>query len=333
MNRENYINASARTWVLEKSLLNASQYERLIEAADVEEVFRLLSDTPYGEALLRLEKPQDYEVALLEAQDHFYKELLEMSPDKELIDFFLAKYDYHNYKILFKELLTKEEHQDLYFSYDSLGLLEKRDALLPAEEVTLQRELPSFYWDVKEAYEKHEDPQVVDILVDKAYYEKLHEILKSLESPFLEQYLSDEIDFINLKMLFRMKKQMKNVTLIDSFLIEGGHIDKAFFTESFFSPVDEILQKLGKKTMGKTMDRALKTYEDTQKLSSMEKVFEEHALLLSEEAGKVTYGPEVLFNYLLRLETEIKNLRMIIVSKLNKVSPEKLRERLRRIHA
>lgn len=333
MNRERYINPSARTWVLEKKLLTRAQYDRLIEAENLQELFRLLNDTPYGEYLHKLEKPEDYELALLEAQNKAYEDLREMSPDGELIEFFLAKYDYHNYKVLFKELLSGEDHSDIYFSRDSLGLLAKRSFLLSEDEEVRERELPELYQEVKKAYARYEDPQVVDILVDRAYYERLHQLVTDLDSEFLSQYLADEIDFINIKMLLRMKKQMRNVTLIDGFLIPGGHIPVSFFSKEFFSPVSEILTKLSKKTLGSTMERALKAYEEEQKLSAMERVFEVHSLSLANEARKVTYGPEVLFNYVLQLETEIKNLRMIIVSKLNRVPADKVRGRLRRVDA
>ncbi|EGY80657.1 V-type ATP synthase, subunit C [Peptoniphilus indolicus ATCC 29427] len=43
----------------------------------------------------------------------------------------------------------------------------------------------------------------------------------------------------------------------------------------------------------------------------------------------MTYGPEVLFAYLYARETEIKNIRMILISKLNSTDTNSIRERLR----
>ena len=43
----------------------------------------------------------------------------------------------------------------------------------------------------------------------------------------------------------------------------------------------------------------------------------------------VTYGPEVLLAYLISKEQEIKNLRIIFISKLNGLSKEFTKDRLR----
>jgi len=46
----------------------------------------------------------------------------------------------------------------------------------------------------------------------------------------------------------------------------------------------------------------------------------------------VTFGPEPLFSYLVAKEMEIKILRIIMVSKMNNISPDAIRERLRDLY-
>lgn len=46
----------------------------------------------------------------------------------------------------------------------------------------------------------------------------------------------------------------------------------------------------------------------------------------------INFGPEPLFSYVLAKEAEIKILRIIMVSKLNKLSPDAIRERLRDLY-
>jgi len=50
---------------------------------------------------------------------------------------------------------------------------------------------------------------------------------------------------------------------------------------------------------------------------------------MARDAKFISHGPEVIFAYLISKEMEIKNLRIVLVSKLNKLSPESIRERLR----
>ena len=50
---------------------------------------------------------------------------------------------------------------------------------------------------------------------------------------------------------------------------------------------------------------------------------------LNKESKYVVFGPEPLFTYLVAKEREINAVRMIMVSKINNISSDKIRERLR----
>ena len=47
----------------------------------------------------------------------------------------------------------------------------------------------------------------------------------------------------------------------------------------------------------------------------------------------IVFGPEPLFTYLVAKEREINAIRMIMVSKINNISPDKVKERLRDTYA
>ena len=49
-------------------------------------------------------------------------------------------------------------------------------------------------------------------------------------------------------------------------------------------------------------------------------------------ARMVVFGPEPLFGYIVAKERENKLLRIIMVSKLNNIPPDRIRERLRDIY-
>ena len=61
----------------------------------------------------------------------------------------------------------------------------------------------------------------------------------------------------------------------------------------------------------------------------MERQLENGLIHTIRPAKQVVFGPEPLFGYIAAKERENKNLRMIMVSKLNNISPDRLRERLR----
>ena len=66
-----------------------------------------------------------------------------------------------------------------------------------------------------------------------------------------------------------------------------------------------------------------------QNLLDLEKSIDDHQMDYSRLAKQMTYGPEVLMNYIISKEAEIKNLRIILVSKLNSLPKDFTLERLR----
>ena len=53
---------------------------------------------------------------------------------------------------------------------------------------------------------------------------------------------------------------------------------------------------------------------------------------LNRPSKYIVFGPEPIFSYIVAKEAEIKTLRIIMVSKLNKISPDATRERVRELY-
>lgn len=329
MTRADYIQASTRTRVLEKRLLSRAQYDQLIDARDMDEVFRLLNETEYGAYFNKVEGPHAYDQALDKALQDFYKDMRWMAPDKELVDIFLLKYKIHNHKVFMKELLLGEDQAEVYMDIDGSDFLERKETLMLMDEKLREREFPEYFAKALKAYDKTGDAQFVDIYADASYFEQMLALATKLDVVMITDYVKDLIDFTNLKTLFRMRKQLKNAALLQDTLIEGGHLEKNMLARRFFDPIEDIAASLKNKRVGTALRKGFEAYESTHKLASFEKYFENHSMDRLKDAKMVNYGPEVLFAYLLAKETEVKNLRIILVSKLNNLPAEKIRERIR----
>ena len=53
---------------------------------------------------------------------------------------------------------------------------------------------------------------------------------------------------------------------------------------------------------------------------------------LIKETNSINYGAEVIFAYLIAKEVEIKNLRLVLVGKVNDLSADFIKERLREVY-
>lgn len=329
MDRELFIQSSTRTRVLEKKLLDKVQMQRLIEANDVDELIRLLNDSQYQPFINKMERPSDYNVALSGEQQNAFKEMYDISPRREVVDIVTLKYIYHNLKVILKEKITGEDFSRMYIDIGGLNIdklkMSFEQGSSPLENLRQYEALVEVY----EAYEKTNDPQDIDILMDRAYFAELKVKAEALESDFFVHYVEDLIDFTNIKTLMRCKKQGKDANFLNKVIIPGGSIAKSKYEEYLHVKVEPKSNLFKSARIYYYASEGIAEYDKTGSLAGFEKVMDDYLMYITNEAKRVTYGPEVIFAYLQTKETEIKNLGIIFVAKLNSLSAEFIKERLR----
>lgn len=332
MKKEQFIQASTRVRVMETRLLKREQFERMIAANHIDEVFRVLNETGYANSFSKLSRPEDYEEALSAELLKLYKDMKEISPVKEVIDFAALKYDAHNLKVLFKDFVMGKRSDDLLIPIGRIDLVDLMDRSEEGNRKAIDQAYDNIASDIMMLFEDTTDPQTIELVVDLHYYETLLKTAKKMNYPPFLQYAKDMIDFDNVKMVFRMKKQGRDVMFLDKTLIEGGEISVEKLKSLYYESIETIITRLKNVRIGEPLLRALKAFEETGRLSEFERSMDDYQMNFAKEAKTVTYGPEVILSYIMAKETEIKNLRIIIVSKLNKLPPEFIRGRLRDIY-
>lgn len=325
MARRDYIYASSRIRVFEKKLLKKEQILRLVEAGSGENFLHLLQESDYGSYIQEIKRPEDFHRAMDENWLYNLKEVLEMSADKEVIELLAAKYVYHNYKVLVKErildgdlspLLLKLPGMDVDFIRNKLSREEKRD-------------LPPSIYQALEDFEDRGDAQRIDLILDRGYYQEVLAKAEKLEDPFLSRFIRMNIDFSNAKALLRLKAQGMDYESLGDIYIAGGNIDEETFRRLYKEEPGAILENLAREISSSTLKKAKALYESTGSLAAVEKLMEDALMEETRASRRVTYGPEVLFGYLVAKEKEIMNLRMIYTSLIAGIDPEKIEERLR----
>ncbi len=112
-------------------------------------------------------------------------------------------------------------------------------------------------------------------------------------------------------------------------IIDGGNISEEEYQSYLNKNIDSASPLFRSLEYAKYIARGIEEYGDTGSLSKFELEMDNYLTGLVKESKKVTYGPEVVFSYGYAKEIEIKNLRIILISKLNDLSPDFIRERLR----
>ena len=329
MDRDKFIQLSATIRVLEKKLLTKADLDRLVEARDIEEALRLLGDTVYQAEVAKLERPQDYESALKHEKLRFLEEIIDYTPDRRIVDLVALKYYYHNIKVIVKEEITGEDLSSLYIEFGDFNLVRLREEIATGKQISQDDNYFEVAHRTHEAYKENKDAQLIDINIDKVYFREVKELSKELELPFVTEYIEDLIDFSNIKTVLRCQKQGRDIEFFKQALIDGGNIPREKFPDYFNTKIDGNSSLFKTTKFYKSIKPGIEYFNETGSLAKYEKLRDNYFISIIKEAKKITYGPEVVFAYILAKEIEVKNLRIILVSKLNELPSSFIRERLR----
>ena len=229
MDRENFIQSSVRIRHAEKKLLTKQQLQRLADAKNLEDAIKLLNETSYSSELSKLDRPENYEQVLSEVLNKTYKEAMEISPEKSLVEILSCKYDYHNLKVLVKENILKEKFDSMYCMLDGNEIEAFRELALKNDEG-----LSKDFKECLDFFETTKDPQDIDIFIDKKYFEKVLSLAEEFKLEMITEYFKAMIDFINLRTFIRCRKQNQVKETLEKVLIKGGDVETDKILDMFY---------------------------------------------------------------------------------------------------
>ncbi|WFA08461.1 V-type ATP synthase subunit C [Tissierella sp. Yu-01] len=332
MDRMDFVQGVTRTRVLETRLLSRTRIDRMIEARDIDEVLKVLNETEYSNSLAGITRGEEYEKVLSNELNRVYELMREITKDQIVVDILALKYDYHNLKVMIKE---KEANKDLSDLYVSLGTTDYKDIKSEFLHGNLNGIKPEFK-DAIEAVlkdlEETKDPQRIDIIMDRYYYEHLYNMAKETKIDLFINYVKDMIDFINIKSSIRLKKQGKDIRFFEDVILPNGNIDKETILFTLNDNIDNMILKFKNSKISSGLIKGLESYKETNRLTDLEKYMDDYLMELNKPSKYIHFGPEPIFSYIVAKETEIKTLRIIMVSKLNNLSPDVIRERVRDLY-
>ena len=315
--------AVGKVKVLETRTLDASAYERLLDAPSFAEQKRLLSETPYGRYLEDAETPDDVEHALDEALENFYGFLKAAALPEPVMRFFRLRYDYSNFKAVAKAEAVGASRAGLFVDHgtipresfendlsalpEPLGSLASTLALGPSEASGVSETLP-------------QDPAAVDTLVDKAMFAELLRTAKASRSSFLVDLSRLAIDLANLKTMVRARRSGAGTETMLAWLIDGGTVPLSTFASLSELPPESVASALSRVPALRSLSGVQLTEVATldEKLDQVT-----FAALRRGRMGEV--GPEPVIAYVFGREAEVATLRVLLLGKMTGIDRETLR--------
>lgn len=333
MDRMDFTHAVARLRVIETKLLDKSKIERMIESTSLEDALRVLTETQYGEALAALKRNEDYEFLLNEELKNIYSLMYEVSPEKAIVDIMALKYDYHNIKVLEKSKIVNGDLTSLLLPIGTLNIDVLKNAVLAKDLKPLDKIMQQAIEVSEKDFEENKDSQNIDIILDIYMYKNMISKAKECGFEFIENFIRKSIDLINIKTMLRVKAQEKDGRFLERVLLEEGFMPKDLLIEGLSCSLEVFSEKVSKYGYDKILKLVIENHTITKKYNSIEVYCDNYLMEYIKGAKRVNFGPEPIIAYIMAKETEIKVLRIILAGKLNKVSSEIIRERLRDIYA
>ena len=323
-----YIFLSTRVKAMERGLLSKERIERMLDAQTTEEAAKVLTECGYSE--MNAITADELERVLAERQKKVMADLSSGAPDKNIVDIFKLRYDYHNAKVLVKaEALGIEQDSLLQGGgrYDA-------EALAAA----YRREDMSGYTDLyrrgisraREILGSTGDPQQADFILDRAYFEELSNLANATQSKFLKDYAALSIDVANLRSCVRASRLDKGTDFLNQVLVPGGSVSVRNLSMARGEELGNLF-RLGSLSEA-AAEGAAKSAPGSGSLTDFERLCDNALMNFLSDGRRVPFGVEPIVGYLFAREAETTAIRTIISGRMAGLDGNTIRQRLRRTY-
>ena len=337
-NQEEYAFANGIVRKLEKELLTKELLDRMIKSSDALSALKILTESDLNDYSFDLNNPANFEHSLNQELLHTYdiiKNISKVSTFNFLYFTFACKYDFHNIKMLVKSKYLKKDISNELLSPIGTIDIEKLNLAIKDEKY---EDLPdSFEFLIKKTfseYSKFKDPEIIDFILDKERYimifNKITEVeIIETEEDFLRRFIKINIDLNNIMSCIRAKIRGERKSLAKEFLIPEGDFKIENIIEIYDSPLSSWFEKLIHTDYKNIIETGINYFQKNNSLMELEKLRDNFILNFSKIGKYITFGIEPLIGFVTAKENDIKNIRIILSGKLNKLSPDQIKERVR----
>ncbi len=320
-----YLFLSTRIRALERSLLTRERMERMLDAATPADAAKVLQECGYPE--LEEVTVDSVNAALTQVRTRTYDDLYLFAPDRNIIDVFKVKYDYHNAKVLLKAEARGIDAADLLVDTGRVPPEELQDQIRTSDFRGLPGHMAAAIVRARETLGTTGDPQLSDFVLDQAYFEDMFDLAEQSGSTLLECYVRIKIGVSTLKSLVRTLRMGKDADFLKGVLFPGGNVDvrRILNAVNAGSSVDELY------ATGLLHDAAEAGAAAIGggSLTRFEKLCDDAVTHYIGDARYVAFGDAPLVAYLAARESEFTAVRIIMTGRLAGLSADVIRERLR----
>lgn len=324
------INTLIRTYELR--LLKSEEMERILKASNLSQALDVLNGTEYDfdrEEVLRTKNINEF---LLKHLADVYQDLFEIVPDPEIIELFTLRYTYHNLKVLLKQHFLGENLEHLLIPIGRQSLESLKTLVETGESDQAHPIMVEAIQMAKYDYEERELIEAVTVYMDTYYFRHLRDITNRVDDSSITNITDTITDLYNLSSVVRSTNQGKPRSHLYAILSSAGSIPKQAIIDELINGPVVLLRKLySGKPYGSQLESVIIDNKEIDTLQ-LDKLMDDLIHEVVSEGLYQPFGPMPVLGYLYAKETEVTNLRLLLVGKDNDIEEGTLRERVRQVY-
>ena len=309
----------------EAKLLGWEQVQRMLEMPTAAEAARFAAD--YGYTGLEPLEAARLEKALNARRGAAFGELRALMPQQAVLDAFCLNYDYHNAKTLVKAAASGQDARRLLSGAGRVPAELFAESFEKGEFLHIPAALAAAVQAAAEILARTEDPQMADLVLDKACYAEMTALAKEAGSKFLAGYAALNVDSANLRAILRAKRMGKDYAFLAKLLLPGGsvEVDKIISSLQREQPVTALYAGL----LAPAAEAGEQALSEGGGLGRAERLCDRALQDYLGDAALIAFGEQPVISYICAVEKEIRTVRTVLAGRLAGMTAEQIRERLR----
>lgn len=320
---EQYVYEVTRVHMQERGLLSAQDMEQLIAAENAKEFCKILTDKGWGAPELPANDP---EAIFAYEWNKTWALIAELLGDLSPFHTFCVANDYHNLKAAIKLAYSSNEDRDVSTYFLPFGTIDA-DAIWKATEAFDFSSLPKGLAEAgREAYaalSQTRSGQACDVVIDRAALIAIDKAGEKSESRLLKRYAELTVDTANIKAAVRCCLMKKDLPFIKMVIAPVGTLDTDRLADAAAKDLEAIFDCLKGSAYAGAVGELKKS------VPAFERWCDNQLIALIKPQKNNYFSLEPIAAFILGRENEIKMARLILSAKVNNLSDEALRERLR----
>lgn len=317
-----YTYAVARIRAKEVFLFSAATIDQLMACKTYDNCLQFLSEKGWGDA----DTPQNAEAILAKEGEKTWETVRELVSDMTVFDVLNYPNLFHNLKAAIKEVCTEGNHPNIFY----------KDTTPSPEEImerVKERDfsgLPSMMSEAAaEAFDTllhTRDGQLCDVIIDRACLDAIYQAGKAARDDIIRNYAESTVAVADIKIAVRSMKTAKSLDFIKRAMAECDSLSVDALAHAAMSGMDAIREYLNGTDYAQGADAL------AESPSAFERWCDNMIIktIRPQKYNSFSVGPVVA--YALARENEIKTVRIILSGKLNGLSDDSIRERVREMY-